>query len=221
MKYYFLAVIMLISSITFIAWDLNREIPNEPIFAEKVLEGNYLEAAEFIITKTSPNINKPSVGEGDILISIGLDWLDKESSLELINTLDSMGVFKNRIEVKNYLTKQEYDEEKGRFIYALSYSCYIREGGDNPKEFITEALESLPNELVKVAANNDISILECLRDGDKGELRQDMLETETLRLLAPSTQISINGNNPTMIIGIPEIEQFNNRIRNTQIRIGQ
>ncbi|KYK25719.1 hypothetical protein AYK26_01750 [Euryarchaeota archaeon SM23-78] len=128
---------------------------------------------------------------------------------------------------KYYITPEEFDTKKGRFIYASAVQCYLGLGGEEIVEFHKTLFETAEKDILALTNSFVISredFEECMNKNINNNpykvIYEDMLETKMFKIQGPSIHIGIDGRDNTVLFGNPSISLINRSIRQKQIRLG-
>jgi hypothetical protein len=205
--------------------------------------------ADFYVAGTPLLGDRPYVGSSDAAVSMiaVVDFLSPESRTAYRNLLGTLSQNTSRLGSlrlyhKFYLPREDYDEKKGRFIYATAVRCIEQFDSNQTVAFILALMDYLDNESVQIDERNgpslqdlaslavsygfaappggQASLLACLSSSQFESITQDMVETELFRIKSPSIIIGILGKSNTVIVGTPSAERIWRIIRQKQIMIG-
>jgi hypothetical protein len=141
-----------------------------------------------------------------------------------------------RLYYKYYLTREEFNEKKGRFIYVAAVRCYTSLGGTNlaavqrelfsiasveTKGGVSEAIRNaLILALTTVNGVDKDHMNSCILNSSDESIANDVLEAEQFRIQSPSVHIGIDGQNNIVFVGDPSFNQIHRAIRQKQIALG-
>jgi len=141
-----------------------------------------------------------------------------------------------RIYHKFILGRDEVDQKKGRYLYALASRCITAQSsgsdvdviGFNKELLATKEVPMLlsEEELIALAGKSGADkpiFRQCLQQPSKDAFRElyiDMLESERFKILSPSIVIGVDGGNEETLFGDADEEFITKRMRFRQIRVG-
>ncbi len=163
---------------------------------------------------------RPAIGSeaAPLTIAIVLDFRNPESAAQYRERIPLLEEYAERGEArlyhKYYLPEEEYEREAGRYRYAALAACY---DGEETAAFHQE-LFALDEEALAALAERE-GVAECF-ERPPAWLREEMLETRLLRLLAPGLHIGIRGEDATILLGDPSETEINRTIREKQVILG-
>jgi len=228
-----LIILILIGTGIYYFFAVKIEYSKNKLVQENYNSGNYGEIYSYYFVQKPMIENRPIVGDesAPLTFTVITDFYSptmKQFFDEKLSWLKE-GYVDNgaaKIKFKYYITEEEYNEKKGRFIYGYVSYCYTKLGGKNQYDLIYDLLSVEKDnieEIYAVTNKNGISkslIQACMTQEPPKTLYEDMLETKSYRIVAPSTQISIEGEDSTPIYVGTSSQNINNTIRSKQIRIG-
>ena len=169
----------------------------------------------------------PFVGEEEapITLVIVVDPLRKASKEQYTKIVPFLMKYvetgQARLYHKHYVAEQDFKEKKGRFIYAAAASCYARLDGQDHIAWHYGLFKTGPEELDSLATSFGLSeaFADCMHTFPPG-VYEEMLETRLFRIRSPSIQVGIEGQDPTILYGVPSPTKINRTIRSKQVTFG-
>lgn len=204
-------ILLMLLSITFLFFIFMGVNSPEPLLNEFVKTGDTSSLVNYFVAKNVLLEEKPYYGDGEISMIVVIDFFSLDSK-EFYSKIKSI-YSDQKLYHKYFITKEEYESKSGRYLFAIASECNIQQG-KNPFDYNLNL-----HDLAIAGKKADIPISNC-KPNLKG-IYYDMIESETYRIIAPSLQISIEGQNDENIVGNQDLDKIQKALINTKIRIGQ
>lgn len=202
---------LMLLSISFLILLFTGANTPEPLLNEYLREGDASSLLNYFVTKNVLLEEKPFYGSGQISMIVVVDFYSLDSK-EFYSKMQSV-YSDEKLYHKYFMTKEEYESKTGRYLFAIASECNIQEG----KNIFEYNLRL--HDLGITGKNADVIPDDCIINSNS--IYYDMIESETYRIIAPSLQISIEGQNNENIIGNQDFDKIQKALINTKIRIGQ
>ncbi|HJX05924.1 MAG TPA: thioredoxin domain-containing protein [Candidatus Nanoarchaeia archaeon] len=228
-------ICLLLAPLIYFGIAVKREYDRNSVFQENYLNKDYQAMYNtYLITK--PEItNRAYLGneKAPLTIIVVVDFasdLSKKFYYEKVPEI--IGLYVEPGYAKLYhkypLTQDEFNEKRGRFIYANAVQCYTKLGGKELEEFHKELFNITEDNTIEekiLALSDKFGVLtkeftDCLEKESFEALYEDMMETRMYRIQGPSIQLGIGESDYTVLFGNPSISQINKTIRTKQVKIG-
>jgi hypothetical protein len=223
-------ICLLIAPLIYFRIAVKREYDRNSVFQENYLNKDFQEIYRtYVVTK--PEItNRAYLGKekAPLTIIVVVDFasnLSKKFYYEKVPEIIGLYVEPGyaRLYHKYHILADEFNEKKGRFIYANAVQCYAELGGKELEEFHKGLFNTSEEKIPALADKFGIltkDFTDCLEKDSFEALYEDMMETRMYRIQGPSVQIGIDERDYTVLFGNPSIVQINKTIRMKQIKIG-
>lgn len=233
-KRIFFIVLAFAFSMAFFSYPVSlNELEKKPIIYEKIQERDIKYIFNFYFSG-EPNIKDTALygnKNAGITMAAFIDF-ESENSKHFIKNIfpdikkEYIDTGKMKFYHKTNIIPEDADEVSDNFVYALSLVC-VKDLNENVyfdfyfDLFDIEKKEQIFNLLEKYQIEKEL-FLECLKNKDRTEIKESLSETEQLGIVGinPKFYIGINGNDNTVIEGIPDIEKFREVIRRQELILG-
>lgn len=226
-------ILALIGTIIYYYFAAKIEYSNNIYVQEKVNSASYGELYSYYFQQKLLTNERPIVGleSSPLMFSVIVDFYSENMKSFFDNRLDWMKLSyvdtgDAKINFKYYITQEEYEQKKGRFIYAFISHCYTELGGKDLYGFTYDLIladKDNLEDMLSVAEKHGYSkglMSACMTKTPPGNIYEDSLESELYRFVAPSVQISIEGEGSIAIYPGTSFNAINTTIRSKQISIG-
>jgi len=222
--------ILAIGFIAFAAVSISINSGKNQLFKSSYEQGD-LQGAYSAMFFQSPAIeNRPYIGFEDapLTMIVVIDFkseLSKEFYQEKMGELEQIYINTGqaRLYHKYYISREELEDRKGRFIYASASRCYNQLTFNKTIEF-NQALFNTPESQIGALAEQfglpRGAFTNCMKDSQFQSLYEDMLETEQFTVQSPSIYLGVDGNDNNLLIGNPSLDLIKKRMRLKQIKVG-
>jgi len=221
--------IFLLGSITYFFFAYNIEYNRNPLIKESIDKNDLSGLYKYYVSGTPLIDGRPYTGNQSPITMISvIDFNSEESKLQhntIINEIIKNFVNTNQAKIyyKYYVTEADAKQNSERYQKVKAAYCYNYIKGQQSYEY-NEALYSaniseLASLSEKYGTNKEI-MQNCLDKKEFIELKEDTAESELYRIESPSIHTGINGEENTILYGIPSATLINRTIRQKQISLG-
>jgi hypothetical protein len=214
-----LVVAMLVAAMLYYYFSIKFEIGKNDLLEQQIEQQRYGDIYDFYIDQDIVVQQRPFIGAIDshITFIVVVDF-SSESAKQFYNDIvlplesEYLQTGQARLYHKYIVSRQEYEQKTGRFIYAAAAAC-TNSISSNKRLF-----ELKGNELPAFIKEQGITSEELDACGQM--LYEDMFQTDTYRIYSPSIYIGIDTTKNSVLYGSPTLEQISRRVRQKQIQLG-
>jgi protein-disulfide isomerase len=222
--------IVLIAFAVYLSFSLKITSDKNQLFKKNYEQGDVQGVYSALFLQSPAIHNRPYIGfeNAPLTIIVIVDFQSElskkfyeEKMPEILNNYINTGQAK--LYHKYYISREELEGRKGRFIYASASRCYNEFAFNNTIEF-NKALFSTPESSIEALAEEysipKEAFISCINNNTFQSLYEDMLETDQFSVQSPSIYLGVNGQDNTLLLGNPSTELIQKRMRVKQIKVG-
>jgi len=223
-------IIFVLASIIYYVIALRMEYNRNQVFKEDYDNKDFRNMYSFFVLNNPLLSNRYYLGKenASITLVVVIDFksgVGKKFYYEKVPEIKKLYVDPGyaKLYYKYYVTQDEFNRKKGRFIYAQAVQCYTKLYGRATEKFHKALFNTTEQNISLLADTFAIPIKdfeECMNKSSFRVIQEDMIETMMFRIQGPSIQIGIDGRDNTVLYGNPSISRINRTIRLKEIKIG-
>ena len=229
-----LLFLLIIFSLTIGAYKFYKsEYVNNPITKESLKLMDFGKIYDFHVARNPDITGRSYYGSENASITM-IAYLDNslESSKYFLNNIlpdikkDFIQNGKLKLYIKSHITMEDVAQKNNKFLYAVYLVCFESIKKENRYGFYLnlsklEGHSQTPELMVKYGITEEI-LNKCLKENSFDEINIDALEVENFGMsgTSPRFYIGIDGEDNTILEGVPAYLKFNRTIKQYEFSIG-